>query len=548
MKRIFSSILLTVALLAGQAAPALAQAQAAAVPSAKTRVADYARDGAGNPLSGKAALVPTQKSAGPEGLAAASPAGEVALAAGGSAKPPARASGGGQAASDADPRLPTVNVAAKATRGGGTAASPWAGWDTAINWAERTTYYFPKGYYSFASTLNVGKTGLELVGEAGAVLQHTGPGDAVFFNGTTAAVAGGLIPQILQVRVENLVISGNASTTNLLHLRHTHLSQFRNLYLRNARGSALFVEAGVTNTYDHIWVGAQYGAQTPITGFPAYTANPQYGMRFTTWTGRYPGVNGGSPLTIQSTDSIVSNAFLDGMTGAGIWLESAVNFLFLAGTSEGQVAPTGTGILVSPPSSYNTFIDMDLEGNFGDDLVVHSKYNQFIGMLSTKMARFKSGAAMNTVQGGLWETIIIESGAMETRLNGVTYNLSGGGRGVQDLNADRTTTKIPGGLWDHTAGSLFLTNPGPVGMRSTATSGGVTEHDRVLLVTATSTQTLPAPSTVNRLLFTIKARPGVTVTVQAAGGAGVDGAAAYTIPPNGFATFVSDGAAYWRVG
>src|ERR1035437_2427923 len=49
-----------------------------------------------------------------------------------------------------------VNVATKATGGSGSSISPWTGWNTAITWAQGTTYYFQAGYFGITSAAAAG--------------------------------------------------------------------------------------------------------------------------------------------------------------------------------------------------------------------------------------------------------------------------------------------------------------------------------------------------------------------------------------------------------
>lgn len=100
--------------------------------------------------------------------------------------------------------LPWVDVANFKTGGSGTMGSPWTGCDTAIVWAANTEYRFRPGYYAWETIPNFALNGLRLVGSAGVIIQHTGSGPVLNFDGGPYTN-----PFTIDLHVSDIAVLGN---------------------------------------------------------------------------------------------------------------------------------------------------------------------------------------------------------------------------------------------------------------------------------------------------------------------------------------------------
>jgi hypothetical protein len=230
-----------------------------------------------------------------------------------------------------------IDVANAATGGSGTLADPWTGWDTAITWAANTQYRFRTGYYSYATSPNFLLAGISLIGEEGAILKHTGSGNAFVMDAGATWLSA--------ARVENLIIQGNANTTNAMYLNGVRFCQFANIRIRGCSGAGLYSKRCVTNTF--INYTCSYIELLPGT----FTVTPTNGI----------------VLTEGTTTWSFINPVIEGVSGDGVWIKTTTGQpctfnVFDCGTCE---VNGGFGVRIDLGHSFNTFIGMDFESNGG---------------------------------------------------------------------------------------------------------------------------------------------------------------------------------------
>lgn len=94
-----------------------------------------------------------------------------------------------------------IHVRSAAT-GSGTQFDPWVGWD-GITWLANGHYHFESGYYAYENSPNFLHSGIQIIGEAGVFLKHTGRGDAFVMDAVTSG------HWVQNTKVENINLLGS---------------------------------------------------------------------------------------------------------------------------------------------------------------------------------------------------------------------------------------------------------------------------------------------------------------------------------------------------
>jgi hypothetical protein len=138
-----------------------------------------------------------------------------------------------------------------------------------------------------------------------------------------------------------------------------------------------------------------------------------------------------------ATDVTIINAICEGVSADGWVLQKSSGNVFVGGTSESN---TGRGIVVDATSERNTFLNVDVENNTGEDVTVAGNYNQIINMTASSVVGSPVHIVQgtnNTISGGTFNRLTIDAAAANTLLSNVRYNMAGGG-----LTNNSTTTAI----------------------------------------------------------------------------------------------------------
>lgn len=296
-----------------------------------------------------------------------------------------------------------VQVNNYASGGIGTSASPWTGWDTTITWAANTSYYFPSGYYSYATSPNFGLANIRMYGDGigATVFKFTGSGIALKFDDNVGTTFG--------MSLADFSVRGNAAATTGLYLRSMHHLSIQNIEARDVTGACLETHFSVLGVLDNFRVSANEGA---------FATTPTNGIKF----GKR---NAGEPTTAWT----IITPTIEHVSGDGIVCSDLNTSVFLSGTSEGN---GGRGILLDTNSTENTIIGMDCEVNTGDDFTDNGTNNQFINCLSTAAGggsgMFRANTSTNTlIQGGRYNKIRFEVGATAPSARNLRFNNDGGG-------------------------------------------------------------------------------------------------------------------------
>lgn len=252
----------------------------------------------------------------------------------------------------------------------------------------------PAGTYRYATSPNWANEALQVICEPGVVLYHTGTG--VAFNLDGGAAGGG----IHRFRLEGQpTIRGNANTTYGIDLRachHVHIEA-------NIRDVATAVFRSRWMVCGELWLRASTLA---IGGFSPVPVS-----------GIVLDERGSGEQTSACT---FHNPIIEGVSGYGLVLTSAVMNTFVGGTSE----TNGGGITLGANATQNTIINLDMEANSGVDLACSGSRNTFIGCLADDNATV--GGDSNVFIGGIFDDITVDASGDGNQFIGVAYSSAAG--------------------------------------------------------------------------------------------------------------------------
>lgn len=263
------------------------------------------------------------------------------------------------------------------------------------------------GEFEYSATLDLGYPTLVFRGNGlrNTVLKFTGTGRAVDANSTRPN--NGLYSFGLDL--SDFTIHGNGNVTDLLRVQINHCC-VRNVNVREANastGRGFRIEGVVVGTFDNI----------------ICSTNQQL-MTFRPFRCMELGVDVTLPGARASACTFI-NVIMEGALENGIHIAAADQHTFIGGTSENN---PGIGMFIAAGCRLNTVIGMGFENTGFSDVYDEGRMNRFTNCYGTKGFYASANARHGILDGGDWETILIDPGAQHYRVNRVTYN--GGGTGA----------------------------------------------------------------------------------------------------------------------
>jgi hypothetical protein len=287
--------------------------------------------------------------------------------------------------------------------------------------ATQGTLVFPPGTYSYAKSPNFARNDLEILGQGRVTLRHTGRGVGFLADGWLRRFGR----RVWNMRIENLVLEGNAETAVGFLFRSVHHGRFVRLRVTGGapEGEGFRTEFFIAN-YCESWavtgnepvVGTLPGTGITLSSLPAPREN------------------------LSTADCTLINCIVEGCGRTGVHLDRAQHNLIRGGTFEDN--RSGTGLLVSEMASGNVLDGVFLESN-QLHLDCRGPQNQFSALSAAKgLCRFHGGAHFNRLIGGRFGDLTIEDGVRDVKLLGIgAKRISDRGLrtqrlGCHDLNAD----------------------------------------------------------------------------------------------------------------
>lgn len=253
--------------------------------------------------------------------------------------------------------------------------------------------YFPEGTYKYSVCPNLAITNATYVAQGNVVLNYTGTGNCIVLDAGASAL-------VFNVRMlGNFLVKGTASAKNGIYLRSVHHSKIEARILGcGTTYAGLRTEFSVVSEFNVVVSANEFG------GFGS--AKPANGYYLSSRSGAGE----------QTSACTFYNPVIEGVSGDGIYLDSAIKNQFIGGTSEGN---TGFGVYSKAPNTKNnTFYGIDLEVNAAGDISEYGARNNYIDCLSDSTVIIQSGASNIQLTGGIY-TNIVNNGSVS--LNGINY-------------------------------------------------------------------------------------------------------------------------------
>jgi hypothetical protein len=272
--------------------------------------------------------------------------------------------------------------------------------DLATAGSELPTLLFPAGIYKYSVSPNWAINKISLQTEGEVRMRYTGTGNAFIIDGIGQAMYG--------LYFSRFIIEAPATAGHGVYIRVVQHSTFD--FQVNGCGSTsagIYVAFSVCSVFNSPKVSVNDGGWY-------LGAKPYYGMYL---TNNVVGLDNGDCSYCTFINPIIEG------TQQGIFCHSALGNTFIGGTSEGI---TDTALNVSAASRLNKFFTIDYEVNLGD-VLCYGYENEFHGIDSNVYFAFMAGSRDNLIVGGRFNTLYLETGALDNTIVAARYNVYSGG-------------------------------------------------------------------------------------------------------------------------
>jgi hypothetical protein len=259
------------------------------------------------------------------------------------------------------------------------------------------TIIVPPGTWTTADTLTINGNGQHILcgGIGSTIISYTGgPSTAIFDIGTSPTGKPGYV----NISINGCTISGNANVQYAIRTRGVHHSDFSHNSLINVTTAGIQTLYGVALVLDDLH-----------TSFieQAFTVQPQSCI-----------ILDGPDIDHRTTTSTVKVPVCEGVIGTGIALGNTADIRLINGTSE----QNNKGLTISVDSQNATVDGTDFELNAISDIEISGNQTRLSMVTSLGLTHILSDAYYTRLDGGLYNNIAIDSGALDTHLEKLSYN------------------------------------------------------------------------------------------------------------------------------
>jgi hypothetical protein len=252
---------------------------------------------------------------------------------------------------------------------------------------------FPAGIYQYSVSPNWAIQDAQIIAEGEVRLRYTGTGHAVILDGTVGANSN-----VYNMEFKGFIIEAPSTSIDGINIHAVHHSKI-DVRVMGCGNIAVHVYFAVCTEFYVTVSGNEegwYQNAKPFTGL--YLEQK---------------VSGQIP-----SYCVFYNPIIEGTT-EGATIKGSLGNIFIGGTMEGCA---DTGLSLNAESGLNKFFGMDFESNGGNDITISGFQNEIHGCDSVKMVDFTATAKNNSLFGGNYKSITLESGSANNILTGITYN------------------------------------------------------------------------------------------------------------------------------
>jgi hypothetical protein len=264
------------------------------------------------------------------------------------------------------------------------------------------TIVVPPGIWTTPATIAMTTSGqhIQCAGIGSTIISYTGGlTTAVFDVGTPLTGSPGYV----NISINGCTISGNANVQYAIRTRGVHHSDFSHNSLINVTAAGIQTNYGVALILDDLHTS--FNEQ-------AFTVQPQSCI-----------ILDGPDTSHKTTASTVKTPICEGVSGSGIVLNNTADIRLINGTSE----QNNRGMTIST-GSQNTEIDgTAFELNAISDIENSGNQTRLTMISSLGLTHITGSAIYARLDGGLYNSITIDSGAIDTHLEKLSYNNYGTG-------------------------------------------------------------------------------------------------------------------------
>jgi hypothetical protein len=264
------------------------------------------------------------------------------------------------------------------------------------------TIVVPPGTWTTPDTIAMTTSGqhIQCAGIGSTIISYTGGlATAIFDVGTPVAGSPGYV----NISINGCTISGNANVQYAIRTRGVHHSDFSHNSLINVTAAGIQTNYGVALILDDLHTS--FNEQ-------AFTVQPQSCI-----------ILDGPDISHRTTTGTVKTPICEGVSGTGIVLNNTADIRIINGTSE----QNNRGLTISI-NSQNAAIDgTDFELNTISDIENSGNQTRLTMISSLGLTHITGSAYYARLDGGLYNSIAIDSGALDTHLEKLSYNNYGNG-------------------------------------------------------------------------------------------------------------------------
>lgn len=287
--------------------------------------------------------------------------------------------------------------------------------------------HIPSGTYKFSALTGLAQQGLTIFGDGSAntVLKHAGSGIALDIDGSIGGVF------IQNQTLQGFTIEGNTNTTNLIRTRKYARSRWTDINgreLNAAAGIAFLMQGTMLSKFTRLMCSQD---------LQAMTLPPTEGLRL-----EATGADGNCANNNFDSCYFEGAGAVASSIGVGIRITGGTQNKFTGGSPESCKT---YGLLIGANCNYNTFENVGFEnlGATGGDLSDGGNYTRFTNCYSSEKVIFQGRSAV--VEGGVYERVQIDAGALKTRVQDIAVNgWATGSGGFFDAGTGTSWR----GLWD----------------------------------------------------------------------------------------------------